>query len=426
MPTNFAQAMFQGMDDANQRRLQQQSMERQNRLADLSLAREERLQQTDQRGQLAQLARGWKSLTDSTQRKGYYDRFIQPAVSQMGFGDLGPYDEATVDNVAGQILAAYGPGTEQAQVHSAFRGQNGTMWVLDRAGNVRDTGAAFDPNNQIIDTGNGFFGVNKTNLTAAPVVVGSQPAPQPAPIPVGGQFVGPDGIPIQIDPGIDPSVQQAILANPVAWAGVPDGSTATLPSRQAPQQLRSAQKPQAPSELERRIQLAQQMGATPEEQRRMVIGGNSARDAQRISAKDATTARQKVTQIQAARNQLRSARQAFEKIRNSFSAGLGGEYLPTPEGQAFDRAVRNLAPLITAVTRVPGVGAMSDYESRLQEASLPSRGTYENVTIQQFNDLENLLNTVEAGYTDLLSGGQEEPTQADNETSIDDLLDIYR
>ena len=110
MPTNFAQAMFQGMDDANQRRLQQQSMERQNRLADIALAKEERADQTDQRSQLAQLARGWKSLTDSTQKKGYYDRFIQPAVSQMGFGDLGPYDEAAVDGVASQILAAYGPG----------------------------------------------------------------------------------------------------------------------------------------------------------------------------------------------------------------------------------------------------------------------------------------------------------------------------
>lgn len=419
MPTNFAQAIFRGMDDANQRRLQQQSMERQNRLADLAVSREERADQTDQRSQLAQLARGWKSLTDSTQKKGYYDRFIQPAVSQMGFGDLGPYDEAAVDGVASQILAAYGPGIDQAQVHSAFRGQNGNMWVLDRTGSVRDTGAAFDPNNQIIDTGNGFFGVNKSNLSASPVVVGGQQPPQ-APAP--GMYQTPQGI-VRLGDDLTPEMREAAMAD-IAAGG--NSSQVTLPPRQAPQQLRSAPKPQAPSELERRIQIAQQMGATPEEQRRMVIGGNSARDAQRISAKDATTARQKVTQIQAARNQLRSARQAFEKIRNSFSAGLGGEYLPTPEGQSFDRAVRNLAPLITAVTRVPGVGAMSDYESRLQEASLPSRGTYENVTVQQFQDLENLLNTVEAGYKDLLSGGQEAPTQSDNEASIDDLLDMYR
>lgn len=162
-----------------------------------------------------------------------------------------------------------------------------------------------------------------------------------------------------------------------------------------------------PSDIERRLALAQGMGASPDELRRMVVGGDSGRDAQRISSKDATTARNKVTQIQAARQQLESARQAFEKIRDSYSAGLGGNYLPTPEGQAFDRAIRNLAPLITAVTRVPGIGAMSDYESRLQEASLPSRGTYEAVTDQQFRDLENLLNTVEGGYTNLLGGDQQ-------------------
>jgi hypothetical protein len=186
------------------------------------------------------------------------------------------------------------------------------------------------------------------------------------------------------------------------------------------------QKPQAPSDLERRLQMADQMGATAEEKRRMVIGGESGRDAQRISAKDATTARQKITQIRAARQQINSARQAFQKLRGTFSAGLGGQYLPTPEGQAFDRAIANLAPLITAVTRVPGVGAMSDYESRLQNAALPSRGTYEDVTAQQFQDLENLLNTVEAGYNDLLSGGQAAPTAADEADDIDSLLDMYR
>lgn len=184
--------------------------------------------------------------------------------------------------------------------------------------------------------------------------------------------------------------------------------------------------PQKPSSLEERIRLAREMGATDDDIRRIVMGGDAAKDTQRISAKDATTARQKITQIRAARQQINSARQAFQKLKGTFSAGLGGQYLPTPEGQAFDRAIANLAPLITAVTRVPGVGAMSDYESKLQNAALPSRGTYEEVTAQQFQDLENLLNTVEGGYNDLLSGGQAAPTAADEETSVDDLLNLYR
>lgn len=176
------------------------------------------------------------------------------------------------------------------------------------------------------------------------------------------------------------------------------------------------------TDIERRLQMARQMGATPEELKRMVVGGDSGRDAQRISTADATKARQKMTQIQSARQQLNAVKQAFQKLRGSFSAGIGGNYLPTPEGQAFDRAIRNLSPLITAVTRVPGVGAMSDYEAKLQEASLPSRGTYEAVTEQQIADLERLLNTIEGGYGDLI-GSKPQQAPAGEGWSIQKLGD---
>jgi hypothetical protein len=177
-------------------------------------------------------------------------------------------------------------------------------------------------------------------------------------------------------------------------------------------------KEKAPSELERRIEMARSMGASDEEVRRMVVGGDNARDAQRISTADATKARIKLTQIRAARQQLRQVRDAFGKIENTFSAGVGGNFLPTPEGQAFDKAVSNFNPLITAVTRVPGVGAMSDYESRLQTAGLPSRGTYEGTTAQQIADTEALLNTLEQGYLDLLG----EAPQAQEASDDDDAL----
>lgn len=178
-------------------------------------------------------------------------------------------------------------------------------------------------------------------------------------------------------------------------------------SRQGGSRVMPAPKGGSPTELERRVEMARNMGASDEEVRRMVVGGDSARDAQRISTADMTKARQKITQLESARQQLAAVRDSFAKLKGTFSAGLGGSYLPTPEGQSFDRAVRNLAPLITAVTRVPGVGAMSDFEAKLQEQSLPSRGTYEDVTEQQIADLERLLDTIEGGYRDLMGGEQQ-------------------
>lgn len=128
-----------------------------------------------------------------------------------------------------------------------------------------------------------------------------------------------------------------------------------------------------------------------------------------LTPQDASKARQKLVQINVARNQIKAVRSAFDKIKNSYSAGILGNHLPTPEGQAFDRSVANLKPLISAITRVPGVGSMSDYETRLQESGMPSRGTYEQVTEQQLNDLESLLDGIDGGYKDLLGGDKSPP-----------------
>lgn len=422
-------------------------------------------QEDRRREQLAGMARGWKSVP-SEQRQAYYERFIAPAVSQMGFGDLGQYDEASIDGIATQILAAYGGGKAQnpyeglpSDIQSLKLLQSDpTLAALDKE---RRQYSGMVP--KLVETNQGIgWGTPGSGIQLAPLegVAGSAPAQQveaPQLFAALGQKYGIQPTSVLRSPErnsavggkpnsyhlsgraadfVVPQAQKAQFmqdARQNGYEAIDEGDHIHIePAGRggggggAPNIAQPFQKPQAPSDLERRLQMADQMGATAEEKRRMVIGGESGRDAQRISAKDATTARQKITQIRAARQQINSARQAFQKLKGTFSAGLGGQYLPTPEGQAFDRAIANLAPLITAVTRVPGVGAMSDYESRLQNAALPSRGTYEDVTAQQFQDLENLLNTVEGGYNDLLSGGQAPAGASDEEDSIDDILSLYR
>lgn len=423
MANNFAEALFGARDNARDRIRQQEMDAQANQMRQFQMQEAQTKSRGSQQEALYGLAKGYKDYLSQNPQGGqqYYERFLAPSLRGLGLGDPGPYNEQEAVSLADQVLSAYGGQQTGSSVQSTYVDNEGNRVAVMRDGSRQILGQNA-PNNQIIDTGDGFVGVNKGNLRAAPVMLGGAATP----IPQGGQFMGPDGIPVQMDPNMDPAVQQAIMANPSAWAGAPDGATATLPPQQGGQQLRSAPKAEASSALDDRLRVARELGATPEEQRRMVIGGDSGRDAQRISAKDATTARQKVTQIQTARNQLRSAMDAFNKLKGTFSAGLGGQYLPTPEGQAFDRAIANLAPLITAVTRVPGVGAMSDYETRLQQAALPSRGTYEDVTLQQFRDLGALLDSVEGGYTDLLSGGQADPNVSDDEDDIDSLLDQYR
>lgn len=125
-----------------------------------------------------------------------------------------------------------------------------------------------------------------------------------------------------------------------------------------------------------------------------------------ISQKDATTAKLKLNTAKLARQQLNDIRAKFEPLKGKWSAGpFGAGNLPSEEGRAFDRAVDQMRSTLTALTRVPGVGAMSDYETKLDQAKFPTRNEYESVTEQQINQLESMLDQIESGYSDLLGGG---------------------
>ena len=376
------------------------------------------------RSELGRYASVFDSLPDE-QKPAAYGQLAQQAKS-LGLPVPDEYRPEYAPHIQ-KIAQAFGGGAANANtVQSRFVGEDGQVYALMRDGQVSPLGIKADPNMQIIEGAGGFYGVNRRNLQANPVQVGQPGVQSQQPV-----QRAPGEVPFSIDPSLPPEVQASIRANESKWANSPEvnvgGDLSHIPRLSTftgGGQLKPAPKATAQSELDRRIDTARQLGATDEEIKRMVVGGNSGRDAQRISTADATKARQKMTQIQSARQQLNAVKQAFGKLKGSFSAGIGGNYLPTPEGQAFDRAIRNLSPLITAVTRVPGVGAMSDYEAKLQEASLPSRGTYEAVTEQQIADLERLLDTIEGGYGDLLGDGKQKQSAPAND--IDALLEQYK
>jgi cation transport regulator ChaB len=124
-----------------------------------------------------------------------------------------------------------------------------------------------------------------------------------------------------------------------------------------------------------------------------------------MSAKDRNTARVKLTQVSVARRQLQDAKQKYAALKGSLAAGPGGGLLPTPGGKAYDAAIDTMRSSISALTRVPGVGAMSDYETRLDQAKFPTRNNYEEVGAQQLQALEDQLNTIEQNYREMLGGG---------------------
>ena len=124
-----------------------------------------------------------------------------------------------------------------------------------------------------------------------------------------------------------------------------------------------------------------------------------------LSPRDATTARNKLTQIGQARQALQNVQQAFSNMAGG-STGPIGQYMPTEAGESFNTAVDSMRDLVTAITRTPGVGAMSDFETRLNQAKMPTRGKWFDANIQQqIDSLRQLIDGLDQGYSGLLEDG---------------------
>jgi hypothetical protein len=91
-----------------------------------------------------------------------------------------------------------------------------------------------------------------------------------------------------------------------------------------------------------------------------------------------------------------------------FSGGLSG-YVPfsgAVSGKAgeFDKAVDLLRSQIRSLTRTPGEGSMSDYESRLAAAILPSRTDTPEARAEALRGLQELVKGLRAGYSEMIGG----------------------
>ncbi len=130
-----------------------------------------------------------------------------------------------------------------------------------------------------------------------------------------------------------------------------------------------------------------------------------------ISAKEIQTAKGKIQTAQLMKKQIADARARFEPIRDKgwMSGGEAGPtawiYRAGEAGSNFDASIDGLRSTVTALTRTPGIGSMSDYEAKMDTAKLPDRksGEYESTIMQKLDQLEQLADTIEIGYTGILA-----------------------
>lgn len=278
--------------------------------ADLAFNAESHFSNMDDqaRQRLGQYAAAFSALPPEQKAAAY------PQLAEMGRSvglpvPQGDYQPAYDAGIA-QIGQAFGGAAAGGNVQSTYVDDQGNRVAVMRDGSRQVLGRNA-PNNQIIDTGNGFYGVNKGNLQAAPVMMGGQQ-------------------PYTIDPSLPPEVQAAIRANPDA--GNPQG----IQSLQVGEQLRKA-----PPQL------------TPYQQAQLELGR------ERLSTSQAASAR--AAEAAAAAQSLKN--QAAEDKRNKVKAAQADTI------STYDDSIKRIDDLL----RSPDVGTLGTYMGDAQ-ALLPHTG----------------------------------------------------
>jgi hypothetical protein len=174
--------------------------------------------------------------------------------------------------------------------------------------------------------------------------------------------------------------------------------------------------PKAPaktqSDVERRIALAREMGASEDEIRRLVLG--SAAPKPPAAAKDAGKISQKLPQLNNAVRGVDRIGKALSKLDGGMlNTGPLDQYAQkyTKEGQELEAAVGAIQNSILALTRVPGVGSQSDLEQRVAMLQYPSLDKAPEVNKRTLENLKLFMQDLQAAY-DSATSGQKAPAKA--------------
>ncbi|MET3712624.1 hypothetical protein ABIC65_003342 [Sphingomonas trueperi] len=103
-----------------------------------------------------------------------------------------------------------------------------------------------------------------------------------------------------------------------------------------------------------------------------------------------------------------------EQLQRSAMSGRGlaglKEYLPfRQENQQYDAATAMLKTAVRPVTRTPGEGATSDFESKLATQIVPNRWNFDGTNEEAIRGLRTFLNTSRDQYTKQLGGTLPKP-----------------
>lgn len=350
---------------------------------------------------------------------GYFDKAKasgNPQAIQAAWQQTRPYWQQLAGNtpVPDQYDPSLDAGFEQLKAKIAAQGGNGLpagqrvqSTYIDDQGNrvavlsngqtqVLGQNAA---NNQIIDTGDGYYGVNKGTLQATPVGTGGQ-APSGGSPANSNVMRTSEGAMFDVSQVQDPNVRAQIMANPEAFGFIADsgGGSVSLPQasgqlRKAPEQITPYQQAQLAAGA-RDDSRADRLASLQEQS---LIEGREAK--QREAAAKAQTAQNAISTRQARLSDVQRSVQRLEGALNELDqstlgtgpiAQYGQQY--TEAGQRLNAVNSALNDSMLALVRVPGMGSQSDFEAKIAGMRYPQLGTNANVNRETLAQVKAFVN----------------------------------
>lgn len=122
-----------------------------------------------------------------------------------------------------------------------------------------------------------------------------------------------------------------------------------------------------------------------------------------LSSKQIENARAKKQTVEILKKQVENLKAARANLGEMDYGIVAGRQSITDTARAYDAALAAAQTTVRQLTRTPGEGSTSDYESRLSQAQLPNRVDPIEVIDQKIGQLEDMTNIIEEGYTDILN-----------------------
>lgn len=136
------------------------------------------------------------------------------------------------------------------------------------------------------------------------------------------------------------------------------------------------------------------------------VGGSSSTAGPQATKQQIGTARLKINSLKAIEGQLARVEAAAKALEKGGFSGPVGQWVPgsfDAESGKFDKAVAQLGPLIRQLTRVPGEGAMSDFESRLADMANIRRGDSKAARDEAIAGMKELIRLTREGYSEFIN-----------------------